>query len=67
MEGSTKQQVESEITKKIFCIMKDSKARVLSPEVSGFSGADPEIFHGGWLHVLYYTELWGVALLDLFP
>ena len=28
-------------------------------------GADPEIFHrgwlSGWLHVLYYTELWGVA------
>ena len=39
------------------------------------TGADPEIFHegwlGGWLHVLYYTELWGgggwLALLDLFP
>ena len=29
------------------------------------SGADPEILHGGWLSgwlpVLYYTELWGVA------
>ena len=29
------------------------------------SGADPEIFLGGWLsgwlHVLYYTELWEVA------
>ena len=29
------------------------------------TGADPEIFHrgwlSGWLHVLYYTELCGVA------
>ena len=25
------------------------------------AGTDPEIFHRGWLHVLYYTELWGVA------
>ena len=28
-------------------------------------GADPEILHGGWLSgwlpILYYTELWGVA------
>ena len=23
------------------------------------TGADPEIFHGGWLPVLYYTEPWG--------
>ena len=38
---------------------------VVVADLCPFSGADPEIFHrgwlSGWLPVLYYTELWGVA------